>query len=158
MARDTIPDRDLARLLDEQIDAMQAVLAALDAERRALSSRDADALLQAVGDKAASVASAGTIEERRREMMERLGLADSPGRGRRDFSADAGIAHRWQQVVVLTQRCRAMNDANGQLIRGQRRRVDGTLRLLRGEPVGAVEYGPAGEHRARSVTRSLGSY
>ena len=35
MTRDTLPDRDLARLLDEQIDAMQSVLTSLEAERQA---------------------------------------------------------------------------------------------------------------------------
>ena len=38
MPRDTLPDRELAQLLDEQIDAMQSVLLALESERDALES------------------------------------------------------------------------------------------------------------------------
>ena len=158
MPRETLSDRDLARLLDEQIDAMQAVLTSLEAERQALSARDGDALLKAVTSKASSIASADTIEGQRQVMLDSLGISERRGRGGRDFSADAGISQRWQQVLTLTQQCRALNDANGQLIRGQRRRVEGTLRVLRGEPVVPVEYGPAGEHRSRGPTRSLGSY
>jgi hypothetical protein len=44
------------------------------------------------------------------------------------------------------------------MIRGQRRRVDGTLRVLRGEPVATAEYGPAGERLARGLQRTLGSF
>lgn len=158
MPRDTLPDRDLARLLDEQIEAMQAVRDSLEAERQALAARDGEALLKAVSGKAASLASADTIEGRRQALLDRLGIADRPGRGSRGFSADAGIGQRWQQVLALTQQCRALNDANGQMIRGQRRRVDGTLRILRGEPAAAAEYGPSGESRGRGAQRLLGSY
>ena len=158
MPREKLSDRDLARLLDEQIDAMQAVLTSLEAERQALSARDGEALLKAVNGKASSIASADTIEGQRQVMMDRLGMSERPGRGDRDFSADTGISQRWQQVLALTQRCRALNEANGQLIRGQRRRVEGTLRVLRGETAAAAEYGPAGERRAPGLVRSLGSF
>lgn len=158
MPRDIPTDRELARLLDEQIDAMQAVLASLEAERQALARRDGDALLKAVSDKAASVASADGIEGRRQALLDQLGLGERAGRSGRGFSADAGISQRWQQVLALTRQCRALNEANGQLIRGQRRRADGALRVLRGEPAVAGEYGPGGERRAGGPRRSLGSY
>jgi flagellar biosynthesis protein FlgN len=155
MPRDSLPDRDLARLLDEQIDAMQAVLTALDAERLALAQRDADALLKAVSDKTSTLSNADGVEARRQQLLERMGLADR-GRHARSFAADAGVSQRWQQVLALTEQCRALNDANGQFIRGRQRRVDGALRLLRGESA-PVEYGPGGERRAHRPSRSLGS-
>ncbi|CAG0938465.1 Flagella synthesis protein FlgN [Gammaproteobacteria bacterium] len=158
MPREPLPDRDLARLLDQQIDAMQAVLSSLEEERRALAARDGDALLKAVGSKAESIAAAGEIDQRRQALLERLGIGDRPGRASRGFGADAGIGQRWQQVLALTRQCRALNDANGQLIRGQHRRIDGTLRLLRGEPSATPEYGPGGEARATTSRRALASY
>jgi flagellar biosynthesis protein FlgN len=158
MTRDTLPDRDLARLLDEQIDAMQSVLTSLEAERQALVARDGDALLKAVSSKSASLASADSIENRRQATLARLGISDRPGRSGRSFTTDGGISQRWQQVLALTAQCRALNDANGQIIRGQRRRVEGTLRVLRGEPTAAAEYGPSGERRPPGSQRSLGSY
>lgn len=153
MPRDTLPDRELAQLLDEQIDAMQSVLLALESERDALAARDGEALLRAVSNKASAIAGADGIEQRRQATLDRLGLADRPGRAGRSFSADGGIGQRWQQVLALTQQCRALNDANGQMIRGQRRRVEGTLRCLRGEPAAAAEYGPAGERRSPGLPR-----
>ena len=154
MTREMLSDRELAQVLDEQVDAMQAVLLALESERDALARRDGDALLDAVSRKATSLAGADDADQRRRALLERLGLAERPGRAGRSFSADGGIGQRWQQVLALTQQCRALNDANGQLIRGQRRRVEGTLRVLHGEPEAAAEYGPAGEQRPHRTQRS----
>lgn len=159
MTRDTVPDRDLGRILDEQIDAMQAVLGSLQAERSALAARDGEALLKAVDGKASCVAGAHAAESRRRATFERLGLSERTGRAAlRGFSDDAGISHRWQQVLMLTEQCRALNESNGHLIRGQRRRIDGTLGLLRGQPATTVEYDRGGERLARSAQRSLASY
>ena len=158
MARETVTDRDLARLLDEQIDAMQTVLEALDGERRALNARDGEALLKAISSKAQSVANADMIEIRRRDLLELLARNERAGGSARGYRADAGISQRWQQVLALTQQCRALNDANGQMIRGQRRRVEGTLCVLRGEPAGANEYGPDGGRRSPGAQRSLGTY
>jgi flagellar biosynthesis protein FlgN len=143
-------DRELAGVLDRQIDAMQAVLAALEAERAALGARDSEALLQAVNCKASRVSEAGALEAQRRA------LYAAPLRPQ--FSADAGVTHRWQQLIALTERCRSLNESNGQLIRGQRRRVDHTLCILRGESAAVpAEYGPKGDTRSRHAARSLGS-
>ena len=148
MPRETPSDRDLAGLLDEQIEAMQAVRESLEDERRALVARDGDAILGAVNVKAARLAAADAIG-RRAARGNRMG---------RSFSGDAGIGQRWQQVVALTEQCRALNEANGQMIRGQRRRVDGALRILRGDTAAPAEYGPAGQSRMRIGRRLLGSY
>jgi len=158
VSRETVSDRELARLLDEQIEAMRGMLSSLEAERQALLARDGEALLRAVDGKAACVAGADTIEDRRQALLDQLGISAARTGRSREFSADAGIAQRWQQVLALTKQCRALNDANGHLIRGQRRRVEGKLRILRGEPAAAPEYGPAGEHRAGGFARALASY
>lgn len=156
MTRATLADRELAQLLDEQISAMQSVLLSLEAERSALSARDAEALLEAVNGKARHVAQASELESRRRAILKRLGI---PAQGRhRAFSADSAIARRWEQVVALTERCRALNESNGQHIRAQHRHVDGALRILHGQLAAPSEYGPAGEHRARGTGRLLGSF
>lgn len=156
MTRDTLPDRELAQLLDAQIEAMTSMLAALEAERAALSARDSEALLDAVNGKARHLADAGALEQRRRAILDRLGI---PPQGcHRAFSADAGVASRWQRVVALTERCRALNEANGQHIRSQHRHIDGALRVLHGQPAAPAEYGPAGARRARGTGRLLGFY
>jgi len=152
-----LSDRDLSRLLDEQIDAMRAVLASLQVEREALSARDPEKLLEAVSRKAASVAAADEADRRRQGLLERLGITERPGSGRRGPGADDGIGRRWQQVLALTRECRALNDANGQLIRGRQRRVDGALRILRGGLPAATEYDPRGTGRTAGSPRPLSS-
>ena len=156
MTRETLSDRELAQLLDEQIAGMQSVLTSLEAERAALSARDGDALLRAVSDKAQSLAGADTLEQRRQQYLQQMGLGAR--HGGRQFSVDAGVSQRWQQVLALTRQCRALNDANGQLIRGQKRRTEGALRILRGDATAPAEYGPGGVERSRSQHRSLASY
>lgn len=147
MSNEFLSGRDLVRHLDAQIAAMHAVLAALEAEQQALRQRDADALLQAVNTKAASLARADELEKQRHAVMRNMGVSEN-----------SGIEERWQQVLALTRRCRAINESNGQFIRGQRRRVDATLQLLRGGFTSVTEYGPGGEGRPRSASRTLASY
>ena len=106
---------------------MQAVLTALDAERLALAQRDGDALLKAVSDKTAVLSTADGVEARRQQLLDRMGLVRPRRTCSRSFAADAGVSQRWQQVLALTEQCRALNDANGQFIRGRQRRVDGAL-------------------------------
>lgn len=149
-------DRELAGMLDRQIDTMQAVLAVLEAEHAALNARDAGALMQAVSDKADRIAEAGALDAQRRSTFAFPLSGFMSGKGR--FSADAGVAHRWQQLIALAERCRSLNESNGQLIRGQRRRVDQALSLLRGESLlASPEYGPKGDPRPRYLSRSLAS-
>lgn len=158
MSRTAVSDRELAGVLDRQIDAMQAVLVALEAERAALYARDAEALLQAVHCKTGRVAEAGAVEAERRALCTGPLQPGRPAAVRSPFSADAGVTHRWQQLITLTERCRSLNEANGKLIRSQRRRVDDTLCILRGESAAVpVEYGPKGATRSRHAARSLGS-
>jgi flagella synthesis protein FlgN len=159
MPSEPLSERNLNQLLDEQIDAMQAVLEALETERAALAARNGDALVQAVDRKAASIAAADVLEDRRQALLEQLGLPGRPGGAAgRVMTSDSGMAQRWQQVLALTRQCRAVNEANGQLIRGQRRRTAETLRLMRGESAATAEYGPAGDQRpSRGTPRSLAS-
>jgi flagellar biosynthesis/type III secretory pathway chaperone len=159
MPHESISDRDLNQLLDQQIAAMQAVLETLEGERAALKARDGEALLRAVDRKAASIAAADVIEDRRQALFQRLGLADRPGGlAGRGLAADGGMGQRWQQVLALTRQCRAFNDANGQFIRGQRRRAAETLRLVRGDAAVSAEYDAAGAERSsRIAPRSITS-
>ena len=141
MPREPLSERELNQLLDEQIDAMRAVLEALESERAALSARDGEALLKAVDRKAASIAAADVLEDRRHVLLERLGLVGRPGGGNgRGASGDGGMAQRWRQVMALTRQCRALNEANGQVVRGRRRRTAQTPRAPHDEGGAGASY------------------
>ena len=114
--------------LARELAAAADVHAALEAERRALESRDAAALLAAVERKSAAFGRAAGLERER----------------------PAGAAAAWRaeprfaELAELLRRCRRLNDENGALIRGQRRRVDAVLSLLTGSDTGRPTYGPDG--------------
>ena len=124
----------LVRVADEIVDDPQQswsaedrgrMLDALEAERAALRSRDAEALLTAVRRK-------GDALDRATHASDHVGAADPAGTP-------------GESLRALAARCRELNDANGALIRGQRRRIDGALRVLVGNTGNAAEvYGRDG--------------
>ena len=145
---------ELFGLIDREVTALTLVLDALVSERAALEARDAEGLLAASDRKAEGIAGAGRLEQERRELLHaEPGLAE----------ADAGIDRRFGDLRALAAHCRELNEANGLLIRGQRRRVEGSLRLLRGgranADVYADVYGRNGETRLPRLRRGpLASY
>ncbi len=126
-------------LLEQEVAALRAVLATLHAEREALDGRDSEALLAASNAKAEAVARAARLEQECRQHA-----AANAGTQSRDVEALLGDLKR------LAAECRQQNEANGLLIRGQRRRVEGSLNVLRGGRAVADTYGRDGE---TSLTR-----
>jgi flagellar biosynthesis/type III secretory pathway chaperone len=122
-----MPKANLTELLDRQLAALGAVRGALEAERAALESRDAAALLTATGAKSAALDVVARLE------AERGTLAAGPG------DADA-LARRTRALRALTRECRQLNDTNGALIRAQRQRVEGLLQVLTGGAGGQATY------------------
>ncbi|MEO7386957.1 MAG: flagellar export chaperone FlgN, partial [Gammaproteobacteria bacterium] len=114
----------------------------------ALNERVPDALLAASNAKAEAVACAARLEQERRDR-----LAASPGK---HSTAETALLN---ELKRLAAECRRQNDANGLLIRGQRRRVEGSLNLLRGGSAAPDTYGRDGETRpVRGAKTSLASY
>jgi flagellar biosynthesis/type III secretory pathway chaperone len=114
-----VPQASLNELLDRELAALGAVREALAAERTALESRDAAALLAATRAKSAALDVVAGLE------AERGALAGVTG------DADA-LARRTGKLRALTRDCRQLNDTNGALIRAQRQRVEGLLQVLAG--------------------------
>ena len=130
--------------LDQQIDAMMQVLTSLNAESEALVARDADALETALGGKTEALKKAAELEQSRLSMQS----VDTDS---------AGVSARWDELLELTRQCQAKNIFNGNLIRGQRRRVEDTLHWLRGDVDAAHIYGPDGERGGVQTRATLAS-
>jgi flagellar biosynthesis/type III secretory pathway chaperone len=63
------------------------------------------------------------------------------------------------ELKGLAVECRQQNEANGLLIRGQRRRIEGSLNVLRGGRAAPDTYGRDGETRLiRGSKTPLASY
>lgn len=138
----------LETLLDQEVEALRAVLVTLKDELSALNARAPEALLAASNAKAEAVARAARFEQQRRDYFEA-----NPGRLLAPESRLLG------ELKKLAAECRQQNDANGLLIRGQRRRVEGSLNLLRGGTATPDTYGRDGETRpVRGPKTPLASY
>ncbi|MBL8200101.1 MAG: flagellar protein FlgN [Chromatiales bacterium] len=138
----------LTALLEQEVGALRAVLVTLADELTALQERAPEALLAASNAKAEAVARAARLEQQRRDHVKA-----NPGR------PDATASHLLNDLKKLAAECRQRNDANGLLIRGQRRRVEGSLNVLRGASATPDTYGRDGEPRpVRGPKTPLASY
>lgn len=138
----------LQSLLHQEVDALRAVLATLRDELAALHERAPEALLAASNAKAEAVARAARLEQQRRDFLEA-----NPG------GPSAPESRLLNELKKLAAECRQQNDANGLLIRGQRRRVEGSLNVLRGGSATPDTYGRDGETRpVRGPKTPLASY
>ncbi len=135
-------------LLTQEIEALQRILATLSAERAALDERAPDALLAASTAKAEAVALAASLEQQRQAQS-----AADPA------APTAAASSLINELKTLAAECRQQNDANGLLIRGQRRRVEGSLNVLRGGRAAPDTYGRDGATRLIQSSRApLASY
>lgn len=135
-------------LLTREIAALQVVLTTLQAERVALEERAPEALLAASNAKAEAVARAADLERQHRALHE--ANAEAPS---------APATSLTNELKRLAAECRQLNEANGLLIRGQRRRIEGSLNVLRGGRAAPDTYDRTGETNVRRGPRTpLASY
>lgn len=128
----------LESLLTEELAALRVVLATLEAEQAALQERVPDALIAASNAKAEAVARAARLEQERRDS-----LGQSAG-----TSQSATVSRLLNELKKLAADCRQRNEVNGQMIRGQRRRIEGSLNVLRGGSAAPDTYERNGETRS----------
>jgi len=158
----------LTGLLNRELAAGEALLAALEAERAALTGFDVGALNVATREKERLAAEFDRQDGDRRRLLERFGHA--PGRDgmtaliRRvedpaysETSRRLGpIATRWRRLVALIERCRADNQRNGMIIGLQSRRVTQTLNVLRTGRPDELTYGRYPLPGLAAAARALG--
>lgn len=134
-------------LLAEEQAVLTVVLQALAAEADALTDRHPEHLLAASQAKSDAIHRAGSLERERR-------LLCTANPGLVTARAQPALA----ELRRLAGECQRRNEANGQLIRGQRRRLEASLRILSGGGPAADVYGRDGEARRASYSRELATY
>lgn len=147
MIADQPQESRLQALLTDEQAALSAVLESLSAEAEALADRHPERLLAASQAKSAAIHRASSLE-RERQLL----CATNPGLtiGRTQESL--------AQLRRLAEECQRRNEANGLLIRGQRRRLEASLSILRGGQPAADVYGRDGETRRAQFSRELATY
>jgi len=139
---------DVARLLDQEISALEAVMNVLQSEHDALEARDASALT------AASELKLKCIETARRIGAERATILTDAD----DIHGNPEIRLRWERLTKLAHGCKEKNELNGMMIRWQHKYVEQTLAVLRNDGADSTLYGPDGVSRRNGKRRgTLGS-
>jgi len=158
----------LNSLLDRQIAAGTALLAALESERSTLTGFDPAALEQSTAEKERLVAEFDRLDADRRHSVARLGFgprrADmleliraAEDRAYREDSRQAGpLATRWRRLVSVAERCRDANERNGLIVSMHSRRVTKTLNVLRTGRPDELTYGPGSAAGSGHAARALG--
>ncbi|MBL8197533.1 MAG: flagellar protein FlgN [Chromatiales bacterium] len=124
----------LQEIVAEEAAAMRGVLEILGQESAALLARDVGALPGISNSKADAVARAADLGQQRQALLQEN---VDPAQGGVVTSALA-------QLRALALECRQLNEANGLMIRSQRRRLEGALNILRGGQPGVDVYGRDG--------------
>lgn len=137
----------LHALLAEEQAVLTSVLENLAAEAEALKHRDAEGVLAASQSKSEAIHRAGNLERERR-LLCTANPALVTGRALQSLT----------ELRRLARECQGRNEANGLLIRGQRRRLEASLNILRGGQPAADVYGRDGETRRPTYSRELASY
>jgi flagellar biosynthesis/type III secretory pathway chaperone len=157
------PDRmqELAAILADEAAAATELQDALFAERRALAAVDDDALTQATARKTTALATLESAEVRRRRQLRDISPTLASGdmqslleRLIGDATASSSmdsIRRNWEQVRRTLQQCRAVNEANGQVVTALQRQVQQALNLLRGGRGHVATYGPTGSAQFADV-------
>lgn len=127
-------------ILAEEVVAVRGVLEILGRESAALLRRDAGDLLAISNSKAEAVARAAGLGQQRTILLQEHPDLDQ-----------TGMAPALEKLHKLATECRQQNEANGLMIRGQRRRIEGALNILRGGQHGVDIYGRDGA--ATQLTR-----
>ena len=137
-----------SQILDQEINALESVLDALETEHAALEARDAEALTAAGHLKLKCIESARLIGAERAELLPT----------ENDFTANPALNLRWEKLSRLAHSCKEKNERNGTLIRWQHKYIEQTLAVLRNDGAEQKLYGPDGGSERKGARRgSLGS-
>ena len=151
------PGPQLAKLMDQEIEAAGTLLEALQAETQALG-RDPEALEQAALRKQALVTGMEALHQQRCDLLQRAGCTPSRS-GLEQFLGkfDVGnrLQRRWQRLLELTESCRDANLSNGAAVELSRLHLRQALAIMHGQSPQTVTYGASGESQAAGTSRVL---
>lgn len=136
-------------LIDEGLAAAQRLARLLEEEAERLRTRRLDGLQQLLEEKAGALQVLEQCEERRRELIDSVGVSMVDGgvaTALDNMDSSGHLRKRWEDLLKAVGQCRSLNEHNGLVINKGLEQVDRALAVLRGthgltEPGG---YGPKG--------------
>lgn len=149
---------DVEHSIEHSIELAQQLETLLLDEARALGARDTDALHQVSTRKQQLATTLEAETQRQRQWVIEAGLTFT-SEGVHDFLSRfenaSELEGRWSLLHETVRRCESMNCQNADLIQRQRRRIDQSLRLLRGDDGVSTTYDPSGKTASAMRSRTL---
>jgi flagella synthesis protein FlgN len=151
--------QSLQTVLSQEATCSERLLACLQAERKALSRRDMEALQKTIQEKLQHTQQLEQLDQQRESLVTELGYsADSAGMKQ----CFASLPNRdsatqlWQQVLNNIEACRNSNLTNGGVLEASRQHVEQVLCILRGQSATPALYSPNGDTSTNLGQRELG--
>ncbi len=151
--------QSLQDILVQEAQCSERLLTCLQAERRALSQRDMDALQQTTEEKLQLSQQLEQLEQQRENLVARLGFSNNRDSLEQCFNSlpqRDSLKQSWQQVLDNIEACRDGNLTNGGILEVGRQHVEQALSILRGQSGGPALYSPSGNTEADLGRRELG--
>ena len=164
---------DFVRSLAEEATELEALLALLHEEQRALRERDSERVYSAASAKGESLARLGALHASRGRFLHANGLPRDHAAVQSYLERTSGLppeaAENWRRLLANAAEARSINRVNGRLIAAQTRFVGGALAALqraggdsafpalRRNVSHLTFYGADGQTRNSPATRSLAS-
>jgi len=151
--------QSLQRVLTQEAQCSEHLLACLQAERRALAQRDMDALQNNTREKLQYTEQLEQLERQRETLVAELGFGTGSSELKHCFDSLAQrdqLQHLWQQVLNNIEACRDGNLTNGGILEAGRQHVERALCILRGQSGAPALYNPNGDTSADLGRRELG--
>jgi flagellar biosynthesis/type III secretory pathway chaperone len=137
----------LAKLIDEEVNALTRLEGLLDQEHEHLLANDVEALERTGEARQACIGELVRVDDDRRTLCRMLNLpADRFGLDRmlKWCDPEATLQSRIAECAERAGRCRGLNDRNGALVTARLKRVEGLLDVVTGRQGQPKVYGKQG--------------
>lgn len=157
-ASHSFPMERLDALLAEAVREAFLLESALEREMAALSSRDVDALNEAVARKHQAAQSLERLTQAQTALLQAGGF-DSDGSGMeaflRDWDHEGVTRPRWNRLQEVMGRCRRLNQVNGGVVHTHQQQVQQAIQILRGGESRSELYDPRGRTVSDGSSRHI---
>ncbi|MCU7893432.1 MAG: flagellar protein FlgN [Candidatus Thiodiazotropha sp. (ex Ustalcina ferruginea)] len=137
----------------------QSLLDLLRMEYEMLQSSSSQALQDLLEKKKQQLISVETVVTTHNQFLEQQGLSiDKQGTDTflHQCNDNEQLLDMWHRLTSLLEACRSQNEINGGAVQLNQRHVSQALDILRGISERDKTYGPSGESRPNSTSKSLG--
>ncbi|MCU7907059.1 MAG: flagellar protein FlgN [Candidatus Thiodiazotropha sp. (ex Epidulcina cf. delphinae)] len=148
-----------SRILDSEIEQTQHLLDLLRKEYELLQSASSQSLQDLIGKKKLQLETVESSVTAHNRFLDQQGFS-SDRRGTEAFLQACGNnarpAEKWHRLVSLLEACHKQNEINGGAVQLNQRHVTQALDILRGISERDKTYGPSGESKPTTTSKSLG--